>query len=284
MGIMKKAIVSILGPFTLCATLGATNTQAEPLYTSKALITHKMKEVGCPALPKNLWSNHPSNNRTVLGPDFTGKLEEHFRFTIYCSENQDLKQSLKYNHPFTIAEILASKPENAILALRSVPPAQKEVRNKVARAAAIDMAQAAIDLAYPKGVNKHPFLKKSYETLKDCLRRLPTASQEERDKIHKQAYQLRLTLDRRNFLPSYISAAHAVAMAAATGESDIQLSIDHNSKDVDWVALHAVANAVESTSLWHFKGSSKKTALNETKAKDTRNHIFKQALSNHLPQ
>lgn len=92
--------------------------------------------------------------------------------------------------------------------------------NADVRSQTLALAQGTVDFAFDNDARKHPFLIQSKRALTAMVSRLTHANQTERAQIHKDAYALRLTLERRDFAYHYAMAAHTVAMAASNGTDE----------------------------------------------------------------
>jgi hypothetical protein len=104
------------------------------------------------------------------------------------------------------------------------------------RADTLNIAQGTIDFAFDADAKRHPFLIQSKRALTGMVNRLEDANAAERAQIHKEAYNLRLTLERRNFAYHYAMAAQTVAMAA--------------SGNGDWETLDKTESALYATAIY----------------------------------
>ena len=113
------------------------------------------------------------------------------------------------------------------------------------------------------------------------LKQLPHATKAERKKIHQEAYELRLALEKHNFKYHYVQAAQTVAMAASVGEQGILGEPAGVSSDLSWVRLHLAADAYESTVIYkdvnpHHDGPTRRDAhklIQATAQKVLFNHL-----------
>lgn len=141
--------------------------------------------------------------------------------------------------------LVSEDPYEIIFALREKTPENAEARSALITRLATDMAAGAVAFAFG-GNGGDATTRRTGQKLRTMLARLPEASASERATIHKDAYDLRLALDRQNYATHYVAAAHSVAMAASHSTS---LSLHGNGRklegDAEWIALYATADSME---------------------------------------
>ena len=234
---IRKTVAAFVASLSLGLPFAAAAQGREPLKTSKDLLTAEMQRVGCIPEPEYIHGRHDS--KTYI----------HNLFSNYCEQNKALIGRMDEGD--TDISVLAHSGEAAILAMRAVPAGQESERNRIAQAAAIDIARAAVDFAFAAKADKNPELAKIQKDLQSILSRAPQAGQDERAEIHRQAYELRLSLEKRNFKYHYVQAAQAVAMAVSVGEPGIlgePPGVSTNQQA--WVSLNRAAYAYMGTILY----------------------------------
>ncbi len=227
--ILKKIGAAVFAPFVLAAPLLAARPAlacGDPMTTSRSLLMAALEKSGCPA------GNVPGNDL----------------FTTYCRASASVGLSLG-EEPVDISSIAETDPEGAILALRGVPDHDKGARDLIARAAALDLARAAVETAFYEKDQKHLFLKQAHESLSDMLEKLSDwqITPGERDRLHKKAYALRLTLEDRDFKSQYVMAAQAVVTASAASDTGGVSAAPGTSTDTAWISLYRTSQTLKTT-------------------------------------
>ncbi len=237
---MKRAsnLTALTAALSLSIPFTAAAQTTRPLQTSKTLLTQEMERVGCVPPPEDIY----------FKPGITQDQGITRNFLIdYCGQTMRLANSLV--NEFT--DISRLNAYEAVLALRAVPVEQKDERDRMAKAAAIDLARAAVDYAFSsQAVVKDPLLAQSYKNLSRSLDRLPQASAAERAQIGRDAYQLRLTLERKGYKYHYNQAAYAVTMAANASDLGHTNLTAASATDKEWLSLYGAAAALDSTYIY----------------------------------
>lgn len=233
-----------LAPVFTAALVAATPAAADqPLQPLADIFRAKMIEIGCDPLPERYPFEYGKSweEQTIPMPEQRARSQ----LVWYCEKNQEIQQRLEAGA--SLRALIAEDPEQAILALRAVPEDQTEQRNRMARATAIEMARYTLDFAFADRLGNHPDLPRYYNELKSLVEQITPeqdgGSYADLERIHQRAYEIRLELDQRDFYPSFVYAAQAVAMAAAVGEPAYR-SAAPNVAERDWAALEGAYTAM----------------------------------------
>ena len=129
--------------------------------------------------------------------------------------------------------------------LKRIETSSSENRDALVQALTIGIAQKALDHAF----DKNPSMRATKNRLEALLNNIPGSSYSEREAIHKEAYQIRLDLERGNYQYYMVQAAQSVAMA-----SQLQSSLPgwRSGEDREGVSLYLAADAYDSTLLYDY--------------------------------
>jgi hypothetical protein len=229
--LIQKTLAVIFAPLALGAVLQARPAQAcgEPLTTNSRLITDTMEKAGCGHVP----------------PPGLPQLDR------YCAEMSRIGGALTEEFSDIASLVETQGPEAAILAMRAVPEHRIHDQRRIARASALDLADAAITYVFTEQADaENPLLKKAHDVLKEMLEEFPEAEPKRQAQIHERAFNLSFELAQYNVKPQYITAAKTLAIA--TEDEDITDGISFPSRPapaelVDWLSLYWATETLKET-------------------------------------
>ena len=165
-------------------------------------------------------------------------------FNDYCRAGEHFLEYVTAEEDISILSLAKEKPFYAVLLMRTVPDSQLSYRNKISKAIAVDISQAAIDYSVEKA-NGNPLVVDILTELQELNDGILDATQEELKKINERAYGIRMELERRDFKYAYVYTAIAVFGAstyrATSGLFDLPAV---KNAEVSWAALYNAASGL----------------------------------------